>query len=519
MDDPYSYESELIIRVNKYAFIPFFDGKNNLYSNYSALFSKIFFFLFHEGIKLTYYKIKSILLQRKIISEKKIIFVYGQIKGSDNFAIAVGSQACPYSEYLSFPKKLTFEVSKTRNIKQDYNTLLEYFKKNPSKAEVLYNYSPYSGKELDIELKNILVKYRHNSNKKEVANNNCSLQEAKFNSKKISIKRARYKSKNNKYDLFLVGAGAYSYSYILPYLKKVNHHTIIDINPILSTLVGEKYNFKYRDTSSERALLRLKESKEPILIIATYHSTHFNILEEALSINSNTKILVEKPPVTDRNQLERLIALRNNSINFIEIGYNRRYAPFIEKAKSILSRFYEPITMTCIIKELNIPLSHWYYWPNQGTRITGNLCHWVDLGVHFVKKNPISISAISCSSKFPADEVSVAIKFEDGSLLSLIASDRGNPIRGVQEYIDIRCEDLTIFIDDFMKMKVQKGGRQRIYQKIIRDKGHIKMYRDFINKIDYNRKPFYPNKDLKISTELYLTITELLLSGRKYIEL
>jgi len=94
-----------------------------------------------------------------------------------------------------------------------------------------------------------------------------------------------------------------------------------------------------------------------------------------LSINPNTKIFVEKPPVTSLDQLKRLIEIRNNPTHFVEIGYNRRYSPFVIQAKGIINIFKMPITMTCIIKELNIPTSHWYYWPSERTRITGNLSH------------------------------------------------------------------------------------------------------------------------------------------------
>lgn len=515
---PVNNESEVIIKVEKYAFVPVPEKMKINRFNFQNSCAKLFFFLMHEGIKLTLNKIKSSFLQKKINSERQIVFVYGQVKRANGFAIALGPQDCPYSEYLLFPKALTVNVNHQRDIQNDYKIVLKYFSNNPEKLESLYNYSPHSGKKLLLKLENILED--NTKSQCGITAPENSLNALKISTRRISNKLKRSSAiKKNKYDLFLAGAGTYARSYILPNLKSVNYHTIIDCNPILATVVGEKYGFRYKDTSSDRALVKLEESENPTLVIATYHSTHLPIVEHALSINSNTKIFLEKPPVTSVDQLKKLIALRNNPVHFIEIGYNRRHSPFIIKAKGIIDNFNGPITMTCIVKELNVPLSHWYYWPNQGTRVTGNLSHWVDLGIFFIRSSPVSITTTSASDKFPTDENAVTVFFEDGSLLILIASDRGNRLRGVQEYIDIRRADLTIIIDDFLKMKVQESSHQKIYRKIIRDKGHKQMYENFIYSIRSGKNAKYPNRDLCISTTLYLSISSMLLSNIRYREI
>jgi len=141
------------------------------------------------------------------------------------------------------------------------------------------------------------------------------------------------------------------------------------------------------------------------------------------------------------------------------------------------------------------------------------------MGIFFIQSNPVSISAISAGDQFPGDESSLAVLFQDRSLLTLIASDRGNQLRGVQEYIDIRCADLTITIDDFLKMKIQESGHQKTYRKTIRDKGHKRMYKEFIHNIRKKKNPKYPNRDLYISTSLYMSISDMLLSNNRYREI
>ena len=516
--DPVADESEVIIKVSKIKIILLSVGSNQQVDKFPLIWRKVLFFLLHEGPRLTLNKIYAYKLFQKI-AEKKLVFVYGQLKGSGQFAVAIGPQVCPYAEYLLFPKELTSIVRENRNIEQIYRKILAYIKTNKDKADHLLNYSKYSGKPLQLSLDEILKEA--NEATLEVAQKELKLESIAFDNYSCEGKKQKNRNKNRKYDLFIAGAGSYCFSYILPFLRKanVNYHTVIDINPIAASMAGEKYGFLYTDTSAERALARLSGCENPLLLIATYHSTHFPIIEQALSINSNTKILVEKPPVTTDDQLKSLIRLRENPGHFIEIGYNRRYSPFIKRAREILRECREPYTMTCIVKERRLPSSHWYYWPTQGTRIAGNLCHWIDLGVFFIQKKPSSMVAISGSKKNLSDEVSCGIKFEDGSLLTLIASERGNQLRGVQEYIDIRCEDITITIDDFLLMRVLQNGKKRIFRRILRDKGHVRMYKDFLSRIDFNIGPTYPNRDLEISTTLYLSLSRLLLSGGNFMDL
>lgn len=259
--------------------------------------------------------------------------------------------------------------------------------------------------------------------------------------------------------------------------------------------------------------------QSPILIIATYHSSHFAIAQYGLSINKNTKIFIEKPPVTTKKQLYNLLELRKNSAHFIEIGFNRRYSPIIRKIKKLLLHYNGPTTMTCIVKEKVLPLYHWYYWPQEGTRVLGNLSHWIDLGVHLIDKVPISINVSNASRRHPCDEAVLVVTFNDESVLTIIASDRGNSLRGVQEWIQIRKDDITITIDDFLRVTVQNPHSQKIFRYFIRDKGHSQMYRSFVKSFMEIGAPYYPNEDLFITSSLSIDLSESLLNKIPYLEL
>ena len=303
---------------------------------------------------------------------------------------------------------------------------------------------------------------------------------------------------------------------MLPYLAQLYRNTVIDLNPFLANTMRDRFNFLHADTSFSRAFKRLKEVKQPVVVIATYHSTHVEVAEEALQANPNARIFMEKPPVTTKGQLERLLKLRQDG-GLIEIGYNRRYTKHLRLAKTALDESDEPITITCIVKEKFLPLEHWYYWPTQGTRITGNLSHWIDLGIFLIREQPLDMNLLSSSERFPTDEAAISVHFEGGSQLNLIASDRGNELRGIQEFIDIRKGNVSVFIEDFLRLTIQKGGKKRVIKSLLRDKGHKNMYRSFLENCQNDSNFYYPNEDLMISSLMYLDIAEALGQNKKHI--
>src|SRR3954470_21163719 len=99
----------------------------------------------------------------------------------------------------------------------------------------------------------------------------------------------------------------------------------------------------------------------------------------------------------------------------------------------------------------------------------------------------------------PADPESSAISvlYENGSILNITASDKGNSVRGVQEKIEVRFENETIFIDDFTSLThLQKNGVKVSRKKLMRDKGHNRMYNDFLKIIEGKEVTKYSSNDL-----------------------
>jgi predicted dehydrogenase len=218
--------------------------------------------------------------------------------------------------------------------------------------------------------------------------------------------------------------------------------------------------------------------KKPLAIIATYHSDHTRIASEIFNINPSTLLFIEKPPCVTLDDISTLVGLYQKGAK-IEIGYNRRFIPINQEIKRKLKGQKAVINIS--IKEILINDNHWYFWENQGTRITGNLTHWIDICNFWLEDEiPIELNMLKSTSK---DETfSVSILYSNGSLANITVSDKGNSLRGVQEKIEIRTEHETYHIDDYLKMCfIGQNGKKIHKNRIKRIKGHDEMYKHVVN--------------------------------------
>jgi predicted dehydrogenase len=210
----------------------------------------------------------------------------------------------------------------------------------------------------------------------------------------------------------------------------------------------------------------------------------------------------------------RLVAAMEANPGAVEIGFNRRYHPLVRRARTRLRQESGPVSISCVVKELTFEPDHWYFWPNQGTRITGNLCHWIDLAVYFLEDKPLPVS-VTLSPRVPGTEPGsdeervLTVTFEDGSLLTVLGTTRGDDIRGVQEQIEIRRGKTTVTIDDLWKMRIRSGGLERYSRTLFRDKAHTAMYREALGRIVAGQPAVYPVRDLVVVSAIQLAASNL----------
>lgn len=297
---------------------------------------------------------------------------------------------------------------------------------------------------------------------------------------------------NYKNGVFLYGLGDYSRVYIAPKIQKLNKIFCVDYNHQLADFYKKKFNYKHFGLVPQDSYETLKNTANPLAIIATYHSDHARIANEIFNTNPNTLIFIEKPPCVTIEDIKILQNLYDKGAN-IEIGYNRRYIPINYWIKKRC--FDQQKVINISVKEILINENHWYFWKNQGTRITGNLTHWIDLAIFWINGDPVEINVLSSPSK--DETIAVSMLFSEGSLVNITVSDKGNSLRGVQEQIEIRTERETFFIEDYIKFtRVKNDGSKTVERKLKRIKGHDAMYRHLTRVYNNQEQIFYKKEDL-----------------------
>jgi len=305
--------------------------------------------------------------------------------------------------------------------------------------------------------------------------------------------------------VYLLGFGSYVREYILPHFngqiaaaldyrsRLMEHHLRVG---------GISLHANFDDI-----LEQIKAASRPLVIVATYHSDHAWMTERVLRANPEARVFIEKPPVVRPEEAVRLAELRASG-SWIDVGFNRRYAPLIRKMRMQIANLSRPLIFSAIVKELKIPRGHWYFWRNQGTRITGNVCHWIDLAFYLMGSSAREISLLNAG-----DSVSIGLAFEDGSLATIIASDLGYDVAGVQELIEVRGGDTTLVLNDFRSLSVRSGALRRTERLLWRDRGHNTMYRELRSRVLENGKPEYPIEDLLQVSSITARVSKMLLSG------
>lgn len=274
--------------------------------------------------------------------------------------------------------------------------------------------------------------------------------------------------------LACIGLGNWSTDTILPYLAqdaRVRLVMGVDHDPIRLERAARMFPF---DTIAADAEVAISSPDVDAVLIATQHDTHTRFAVAAL--RAGKAVFVEKPPVLSYDELDAVVdALGATPRPFLAAGYNRAHWEWNDMLRQQLASA-GPVSISALVRELEIPRTHPYYWPQLGPRVISNGCHWIDLASHLLgDRVPESVQVVAGNASPEANNV-VLIRYVDGSLVSLTFSDRGDRRPHVHEYIDIKARGIHYIIDDFQRLlryddgwmrKVWAGPAERGWQREI----------------------------------------------------
>ncbi len=257
-----------------------------------------------------------------------------------------------------------------------------------------------------------------------------------------------------------IGAGSFAQSYLIPNVKAsgASLDGVVTSRGITAKNVANKFGFNFCSSSVNDVLGKQEVNT---IFIATPHNSHAELTMQ--SLQAGKAVFVEKPLAINTDQLQEVIETKKKHNHPLMVGFNRRFAPVSIQVKKEFASAGEPIVMNMRINAGMIPKDNWLQQKDVGAgRIIGEMCHFIDLMQFFTGSEPVRVFAecISTSNDkiTPADNISIVVKFKDGSvgnLTYLANGDKGMP----KELIEVFGGSRIGVINDFRDGLIYKSGK------------------------------------------------------------
>jgi len=120
-----------------------------------------------------------------------------------------------------------------------------------------------------------------------------------------------------------------------------------------------------------------------------------------------------------------------------------------------------------------IPDDHWYFAEEEGGRVAGNLCHWLDLSMQLIGEEQVFPCTLIPSSRPDSrSDFALTIDCADGSLVSLSFSAKGHTFEGVREVMNAHRGNSLVLLRDFEDTRILKGMHRERFRTRLRQHGH-----------------------------------------------
>ncbi|MFC4313373.1 bi-domain-containing oxidoreductase [Steroidobacter flavus] len=255
-----------------------------------------------------------------------------------------------------------------------------------------------------------------------------------------------------------IGAGNYAGRVLIPAFKETSARMqgISSGKGVTAAHFGRKYGFASITTDSETLL---SSPDVDAVVIATRHDSHAHFVCKALQAGKH--VFVEKPLAIAQEQLTQIAnaweaAGSGGTRPQVMVGFNRRFAPQVQRMKSLLGGVREPKSVMITVNAGAIPRNHWTQDPAVGGgRVIGEGCHFIDLA-RFLVAQPIVESSVRSmgGNGLPVedDNVAITLGFADGSWATIQYLANGHRAFP-KERIEVFCAGRILQLDNFRRLR------------------------------------------------------------------
>ena len=310
-----------------------------------------------------------------------------------------------------------------------------------------------------------------------------------------------------KKNVIILGCGQFAFSTLSPKLLKFGI-----FSPIKFALDIDQKNLEsfcnFYSCKPIKSLNNLNNIS--IAYICSSHSSHFEYTKNLL--NKNINVYCEKPLTTNRNDVYKLSKIIRESQATLYAGYNRPHSPVIKNIKKLYQK-YQPTNFNAslIIFGHKLNSKHWYRNRGEGSRIYGNLSHWIDLCHHIMnwdkrKIEKISINIQYLDNDFQDENFICALKSNNGFSFLMAFYAKSEPFGGVYENIEISTDKFNARTNNFKNLEIDHGSYRISRNYFTKNAGHY----EAINQPKYKIKRNY--SEFLMSEILISYISEMTLS-------
>jgi predicted dehydrogenase len=269
----------------------------------------------------------------------------------------------------------------------------------------------------------------------------------------------------------VIGCGIFGFGVIGYFLEK-NHGKVIrgilDTNVDRAASFYQRYSLDYYTTDPDKLL---GDPAIDLVYIASNHNSHADYAIRALE--NGKAVHIEKPHVVTEAQLRKLCSTMQRTGGKVRLGFNRPRSPLGRMVMEKLHAQTGAAMLNWAVEGAPLPPDHWYYKPEEGGRVVGNLCHYTDFifqTAPLEKRYPILIQP----TKFdrPDENIAVTYRFGDGTIGVITFSTKGEPFEGDKERFSAHRGDCLIAMDDFHRLVIEDGPSKRVITPFFRDHGH-----------------------------------------------
>ena len=273
------------------------------------------------------------------------------------------------------------------------------------------------------------------------------------------VKLAAKGDKQADVKIGFIGAGSFAQNYLLPNLKNsgADFVSVSTSTPSNAETVGRQFNFSECTTDS---MGMIKDKRINAIFCASRHDSHGKYVAE--SVKAGKMVFVEKPLALNHEELAEIDKAVDEKKGKVMVGFNRRFSDSFKKIKEFFGQRHDPMAIMYRVHAGFIPKGHWSQTDENGGRIIGEACHFIDCMVYLTDSLPKRVYAEAISSDNVEgknhDNVMITIKFEDGSIGSLqylANGDKSLP----KEYMEAYCDQSTAIMKNFEEVELRRNKK------------------------------------------------------------